>query len=188
MAGYILMVSENRIKEATAINGNVDPDYLLPYVRISQRKYMEIKLGTKLYNKILELIKSGDISLVANADYKILLDDFIADCLVQWAFYECIPFLRYKVQNGNIYSKTSETGTALNQSEAQDLRQEVQNTAEFYQNRLIKYLCDNNSKYPEYTQNNCDDGVCPDTNSFYNNMNLETTLPTQTNRYKFNVN
>tara|TARA_R110000744_G_scaffold378122_1_gene493861 strand:+ start:5044 stop:5610 length:567 start_codon:yes stop_codon:yes gene_type:complete len=188
MAGYILMISENRLKEATAINGNVDPDYLLPYMKISQRKYMEIKLGTKLYNYILDLIKTGDIDLPAKSDYKLLLDDYIADTLVQYAFYECIPFLRFKVENSNIFSKTSETGTALSQTEAQDLRQEVLNTAEFYQSRLIKYLCDNNSKYPEYTQSSCTDGVCPDTNAFYNNMNLETTLPTQTNRYKFNVN
>ena len=65
MAGYILMISEIKLKESTALNGNIDPDYILPYIKISQRKYMEIKLGTKLYNHILELIKTGDIELVA---------------------------------------------------------------------------------------------------------------------------
>tara|TARA_R110000744_G_scaffold196593_1_gene315868 strand:+ start:4607 stop:5173 length:567 start_codon:yes stop_codon:yes gene_type:complete len=188
MAGYILMISEIKLKESTALNGNIDPDYILPYIKISQRKYMEIKLGTKLYNHILELIKTGDIELVANAAYKLLLDDYIADCLVQWAFYECIPFLRFKVENGNIYSKTSETGTPLSESEAQSLRSEVMNTAEFYQGRLISFLCANNTDYPEYSQNSGCDEVCPDTNKFYSNMNLETTLPRQTNPYKFNVN
>lgn len=188
MAGYILMVSENRIKEASAINGNVDPEYLLPYCRIAQRKYCEKVLGTSLYNKIKDLIKNGTVGDVGNEDYKTLLDDYIADFLCQWAFFECIPFLRFKVQNGNIYSKTSENGTALTQSEAQELRSEVQNTAEFYQSRLIDWLCANNSKVPEYNQNtNCDE-ICPDTNKYYSNMNLETSLPPQTNKYKFNVN
>ena len=188
MAGYVLMISEKRLKEESAINGNVDPDYLLPYCRIAQRKYMEIKLGTKLYNKLMDLIKNGQVGDVGNEYYKELLDDYIADCLTQWAFFECIPFLRFKVQNGNIYSKTSETGEKLTREEAEDLRQEVRNTAEFYQDRMISYLCAKNSHFPEYSQNSGCDEVCPDTNSFYNNMNLETTLPTQTNKYKFNVN
>ena len=188
MAGYILMISENRLKEETAVGGSVDPAYILPYMRIAQRKYMEIKLGTKLYIKLETLISTTDINLPANAAYKTLLDDFIASCLVQWAFYECIPYLRYKVQGGNIYSKTSETGTAITREEAQDLREEVQNTAEFYQSRLISFLCANNSDYPEYSQNSGGDEVCPDTNRFYNGMNLETTLPKQSNPFKFNVN
>jgi len=188
MAGYILMISENRLKEATAINGNVDPDYLLPYCRIAQKKFMERVLGTQLFDKLKDLIEAGTVGDPGNEAYKTLLDDFIADSLTQWAFFECIPFLRYKVQNGNIYSKTSETGNALSQAEAQELRQEVRNTAEFYQDRLISFLCANNSDYPEYSQNSGCDEICPDTNSFYNNMNLETTLPTQTNKYKFNVN
>jgi len=188
MAGYVLFISENRLKEATAINGNVDAEYLLPHIKVAQKKYMETKLGTKLFEKLKTLISTGDISLPANADYKELLDDYIADALVQWGFYECIPFLRYKVQNGNIYSKTSETGTALTREEAQDLREEVRNTAEFYTERLIKWLCTNNTLVPEYNQNSGCDEVCPDTNAFYNGMNLETTLPKQSNPYKFNVN
>jgi hypothetical protein len=188
MAGYILMISENRLKDSTAIGGSVDPDYLLPYMRIAQKKYMEIKLGTKLFNKILDLISTGDIALPANAVYKTLLDDYISDTLVQWAFYECIPYLRYKVQNGNIYSKTSENGTPITREEAQDLRSEVQNTAEFYQGRLIDFLCANNSDYPEYSQNSGCDEICPDSNKYYNGMNIETTLPEQSNPYKFRVN
>ena len=188
MAGYVLFISENRLKEATAINGNVDVDYLLPYVRVAQKKYIETKLGTKLFEKLKTLISTGDISLPANADYKTLLDDYISDPLVHWGFFECIPFLRYKVQNGNIYAKTSENGEALSREDAQDLREEVRNTAEFYTDRLISWLCANNSKVPEYNENSGCDEVCPDTNSFYNGMNLETTLPTQGNKYKFNVN
>ena len=187
MAGYVLFISENRLKEATAINGNVDADYLLPYVRVAQKKYMETKLGTKLFNKLKDLITAGTVGDVGNENYKILLNDYIADPLVHWGFFECIPFLRYKVQNGNIYSKTSENGTALSREDAQDLREEVRNTAEFYTDRLINWLCANNSLVPEYNQNSGCDEVCPDTNSFYNGMNLETTLPTQGNKYKFNV-
>lgn len=188
MAGYVLFISENRIKESTAINGNVDVDYILPYIKIAQKKYMETKLGTTLYEKLTALITSGDVGLPINANYKILLNEYISDSLVQWGFYECIPFLRYKVQNGNIYQKTSETGEKLSREEAQDLREEVRNTAEFYTERMISYLCNNTTLFPEYCTGNTGSDISPDTNSFYNGMNLETTLPTQSNPYRFNVN
>jgi len=169
---YILLISENKLKESTAIQGNVDVDFLLPYVRVAQRKYVETKLGTQLFNQISDMIKDGTIGDVGNADYKLLLDDYIADMLVHWAFYECIPFLRYKIQNGNIYSKTSENGVALDRADAQDLREEVRNTAEFYTERLITYICNNNTKYPKYSTNTGAD-VNPDDNAFYAGMNLE---------------
>tara|TARA_R110000787_G_scaffold156160_3_gene270077 strand:- start:5906 stop:6454 length:549 start_codon:yes stop_codon:yes gene_type:complete len=170
--GYILFISEEMLKDSTAIQGNVDVEYLLPYVRVAQKKYLETKLGSQLFVQIGDLIKNGTVNDVGNEHFKLLLDDYIADMLVHWAFFECIPFLRYKIANGNIYAKTSETGNSLGRDEAQDLREEVRNTAEFYTNRLVDYLCCKGSVYPKYGQSDsCD--ISPDTNSFYNGMNLE---------------
>ena len=45
---YVLFISENKLKESTAINMNVDIDLLLPYVRQAQKLYVEPKLGTDL--------------------------------------------------------------------------------------------------------------------------------------------
>lgn len=177
---YILFISENKLKESTAIQGNVDVEFLLPYVRVAQRKYVETKLGTNLFNEIASLIQTGDIDLPAKSNYKLLLDDYIADMLVHWAFFECIPFLRYKIQNGNIYSKTSENGVALGRQDAQDLREEVRNTAEFYTERLITYICNNNSFFPEYSTNS-GANVNPDDNAFYAGMNTERANCCKTN-------
>ena len=38
MAGYVLFISEDKLKNSTAINMNVDVDFLLPYVKIAQKK------------------------------------------------------------------------------------------------------------------------------------------------------
>ena len=169
---YVLFISEDKLKDSTAINLNVDVNLLLPYVRQAQKLYVETKLGTDLNNKLKDLIVAGTVNLPANAAYKTLLDDYIGDMLPNWALYHCIPFLRFKVENGNIYSKTSETGTALSTEEAQHLREEIRNTAEYYTERLISYICNNNSLFPEYNTNTGSD-VNADNNAFYNNMNLE---------------
>ena len=169
---YVLFISEDKLKDSTAINMNVDVQFLLPYVRIAQEKYIETKLGTNLFVAIQGMISGGTIGNVGNANYKLLLDDYIADVLIHYSFYEVLPFLRYKVQNNNVVSKTAENSTPLTRTEAQDLRSEVSNTAQFYTERLVDYLCNNSSLFPEYSTNTGAD-VTPDSNAYYQGMNLE---------------
>ena len=172
MAGYVLFISEDQLKDSTAINMYVDVNFLLPYVKIAQKKYVETKLGTNLFVAIQGMISGGTISNPANANYKTLLDEYVADMLVHYAFYEVLPFLRYKVQNNNVVSKTAENSTPLTRAEAQDLRSEISNTAQFYAERLVDYICNNSSLFPEFSTNSGSD-VTPDSNAYYQGMNLE---------------
>jgi len=165
---YVLFISEAKLKDSTAINLNVDVELLLPYVRQAQKLYVETKLGTDLTDKLKAEITAGTLT----GAYKTLVDDYIGDMLPNWAFYHAVPFLRFKIENGNIYSKTSETGAALSTEEAQHLREEVRNTAEYYTERMIDYVCNNTSSFPEYSTNSGAD-VNPDQNAYYNGMNLE---------------
>ena len=165
---YVLFISEEKLKDSTAINLNVDVNLLLPYVRQAQKLYVETKLGTDLTQKLKNEIIAGTLA----GAYKTLVDDYIGDMLPNWAFYHAIPFLRFKIENGNIYSKTSETGNALSTEEAQHLREEVRNTAEYYTERLIDYVTNNVGSFPEYSTNTGAD-VNPDKNAYYNGMNLE---------------
>tara|TARA_R110002096_G_scaffold352682_2_gene545621 strand:+ start:880 stop:1440 length:561 start_codon:yes stop_codon:yes gene_type:complete len=169
---YVLFISESKLKDSTAINLNVDVDLLLPYVRQAQKLYVETKLGTELTDKLKAEITGGTLA----GAYKTLVDDYIGDMLPNWAFYHAVPFLRFKIENGNIYSKTSETGTSLSTEEAQHLREEVRNTAEYYTERMIDYVTNNLGSFPEYSTNSGAD-VSPDRNAYYNGMNLERPMP-----------
>ena len=172
---YVLFISEAKLKDSTAINLNVDPEILLPYVLQAQRIYIEPKLGTTLYEKLESLITAGTIGNVGNEAYKTLVDEYIGDCLPSWAFHMCIPYLRFKTENGNIYSKTSETGTALSTEEAQRRMEEVRNNAEYFTERMIKYITNNITLFPEYHTNSGAD-ISPDPNAYYNGMNLERPM------------
>ena len=169
---YVLFISEQKLKDSTAINLNVDVDLLLPFVKEAQKLYCETVIGTELSNKLKDLIIAGTIGNVGNEAYKTLVDDYIGDMLPGYALYHAIPYLRFKIENGNIYSKTSETGTALSTEEAQHLREEVLNTASYYRERLIDYIRNNISSFPEYNQNSGAD-VNPTTDNYYAGMNLE---------------
>lgn len=169
---YILFISETKLKDSTAINLNVDVNLLLPYVRQAQKLYVEPKLGTTLTEHLKTLITTGDLNLPINANYKTLVDEYIGDMLPNWAFYHAIPFLRFKIENGNIYSKTSETGNAMSTEESQHLREEVSNTAQYYTERMIDFITNNLSWFPEYNTNSGAD-ITPDRNAYYNGMNLD---------------
>lgn len=169
---YILFISETKLKDSTAINLNVDVNLLLPYVRQAQKLYVEPKLGTTLTNHLKTLITTGDLNLPINTNYKTLVDEYIGDMLPNWAFYHAIPFLRFKIENGNIYSKTSETGNAMSTEESQHLREEVSNTAQYYTERMIDFITNNLSWFPEYNTNSGAD-ITPDRNAYYNGMNLD---------------
>ena len=172
---YVLFISEAKLKDSTAINLNLSTSLLLPYVLQAQKLYVEPKLGTTLYEKLESLITAGTIGNVGNEAYKTLVDEYIGDCLPSWAFHMCIPYLRFKTENGNIYSKTSETGNALSTEEAQHLREEVRNNAEYFTERMIQYITNNITLFPEYNTNSGAD-ISPDQNAYYNGMNLERPM------------
>ena len=169
MANYVLFVSENKLKDSTAINGNVDVEFLLPYIKVAQTKYIHTKLGTDLYEKLQADITASTLT----GAYQTLVDDYIGDMLPHFAFYECLPFLRFKVSNGNIYAKTSETGTALSTEEANSLREQVRNTAEYFLQRMIDYIKANLSSFPEYSSNSGGSDISPNSDAYYSGINLE---------------
>ena len=168
MANYILFISENKLKDSTALGGNVDNEFILPYLKVAQKKYIETKLGTDLFVKLQNDISGSSLSGV----YQTLVDDYIQDALVHWAFYECLPFLRVRVSNNGIGVKTSENLESMSQEDMHTLREEIRNTAEFYTERLVDYIRHNTSSYPEYTTNTGPD-VSPTKNVYYSGMNIE---------------
>lgn len=172
MAEQILYISENRLKESTTINQNVDTELLIPNIKVAQDKYILTKLGSKLDDKLQTLIKDGELDDAGNENYEKLVNTYIQPALIQWTLYESIVFLGFKFMNKDIMRKNSETGSPASLDDLKFLRQEVQNTAEWYTERLIDYLCHNNDLFPEYTTNVNED-VRPSRKNFFNGMNTE---------------
>jgi len=172
MAEQILYISENRLKESTTINQNVDTELLIPNIKVAQDKYILTKLGSKLDDKLQTLIKDSELDDAGNENYKKLVNTYIQPALIQWTLYESIVFLGFKFMNKDIMRKNSETGSPASLDDLKFLRQEVQNTAEWYTERLIDYLCHNNDLFPEYTTNVNED-VRPSRKNFFNGMNTE---------------
>lgn len=157
-----LLVTRKDIVKFTAMNGNVDTDKFIQYIKISQDKHIENYLGSDLMNKI----QSDIIASTLTGDYLTLVNEWIKPCLIHWAMVEYLPFANFTIANKGVFKHTSENAEGVTKEEIDYLLEKERNTAQYYTDRLIDYLSFNaGSKFPEYYTNNNED-VYPDKDIF----------------------
>ena len=168
---YALLISTEDIKRFTISNGNLDADDFIEYIKISQDITIQNYLGSKLYQKLQELILSDDINASGFTDYKYLLTTYIKPMLVHWAMVYYLPFAAYTLNNKGLFKHTSENATNVEKAEVDFLVEKERDIAESYTQRFIDFMCFNTSTYPEYNSNSNSD-VNPDTDNFYSGWQL----------------
>lgn len=163
---YALLISTEDVKKFTILNGNLDVDDFIQYIKIAQDITIQNYLGTDLYNKFQTLIISGEITYLTNTKYKNLLTDYIKPMLIHWSMVHYLPFAAYTIANKGVYKHSSENATNVEKNEIDFLVEKERDIAEHYTQRFIDYMCFQQSAFPEYTSNSNDD-MNPDTNNFY---------------------
>lgn len=153
----ILIVGTDTIKRFTPIQQNVEDNLIIPYIVKVQDTHIQDKLGTDLYNKIISDIDNGTLS----GDYATLVQKYIIPCLVEWTFYEVLPFINYKITNKSVVQGNSEFATETDLSEIQYLRSVSRDMAEFYTTMLVGYLREKSDLFPEYSTNSGLDKLKP---------------------------
>lgn len=157
-----LFVSRKDIVKFTALNGNVDTDKFIQYVKIAQDIHIQNYLGTDLYEKIENDILASSLA----GDYLTLVNTYVKDCLIHWAMVEYLPFAAITISNKGVYKHNSENATNVEKNEIDYLVEKERTIAQYYTNRLIDHLSfEASSKYPEYYTNNNED-VYPDKDLF----------------------
>ena len=157
-----LLITRKDVVKFTAMNGNVDTDKFIQYIKIAQDKHIENYLGSDLLNAIQTKITDSTL----NGDYLTLVNDWIKPCLIHWAMVEYLPFAAYNIANKGVFKHTSENSQNATKEEVDYILEKERNTAQYYTERLIDHLSFNaGSKYPEYYTNNNED-VSPDKDLF----------------------
>lgn len=163
-----LFITEEKLKSFTAIDENVEPSLLYPFVLQAQDTWIQTTLGTNLYNRIKELVVDKVVnSTPIPADYQTLLDDYISPTVVHFAYYAALPSLKYRSTNKGVISGTSEVAQGITLDELQYLRNTIFDTAKFYNERLRDYLVFHMELYPEYKTYNSKDGMAAQTGTSY---------------------
>jgi hypothetical protein len=127
-------------------------------VKISQQIHIQNFLGTKLYNKISDLISTNAI---AGTVYETLLINYIQPMCIHYSMVDYLPFCAYQIKQGGIYKHVSENAETVSKNEVDYLVEKERNMAEWYTRRFIEYMDFNQSDYPEYTSNTNND-IYPD--------------------------
>lgn len=144
----VFLISAKTLKANSIINNNVDDMYLLPAIEYAQDAGLQPLIGTKLYNKLMDLVADGSIS--GNTNYKLLLDDYVTPYLINKVTADIQLPLAYKLRNQGIVQITGENTYVPSLKDTQYIIQHYENQANFYGNRMSDYIRANRSKYPEY--------------------------------------
>jgi len=148
---YALFINRNDIIKNSPLQGAIDADALLPFVRTAQDKYLKNLLGTVLFDYLQAQIVANTVSSLS-AYYQDLLDDHIKYTLLWYACVEYIPFSSVQFKSNGAVKQQSEQGIAPAKSEIDYLKQQSQNNADYYALRLQNYLIAYSQFIPQYLE------------------------------------
>lgn len=153
----VLFITNNDLKRSSVLNGNVDNDKFIQYVKIAQDIHIENYLGTKLFDKLKQLIEDNELGLTENVNYLFLLNTYVKPMTIHWGLVEYLPFAAYQVYNQGVYKKLPESAESVEKNEVDYIVEKERTIAQHYTRRMIDYLCNNSTLFPEYYQNESGD-------------------------------
>lgn len=159
----VLFITRTDLVRNSIIDGNVDTDKFIQYIKIAQEIHIRNYLGTDLYNKISSDITAGTLS----GDYLNLVNTYIQPMLIHFAMVDYLPFSAFQIKNGGVYKHTSENSENATKEEIDYLVQRERDIAEYYTRRFIEYMSFYQNLFPEYYSNTNDD-IYPDTDATFN--------------------
>jgi hypothetical protein len=155
MSRNILFISVDTIKDRTGLHNNVDEKLVNPEILASQDMYILPALGSALYDRLQTGIQLNNLTPSETS----LLDTYITPTLVYYVMSELPMGLSYQFYNKGMIRKSGEGQENPSAAEMSDVADRYKGRAEFYKQRLVKYLKQEsgNNTFPLY--NNPGSGV-----------------------------
>lgn len=182
MSEQVYFVSPARVKRDTALGTTVDADLIRPYIVVAQDRHIWPALGTALYDRLKAAVVDNNTTPDMTAAETTLLEDYIQPCLTQFVFTELAYVMRLRYSNNSITVANSEVGSSASIDDIKLVKEQTESIAMFYRQRMIDYLCDKNSLYPEYNANTGSE-LGPSDRNYFGNLNLYRRKP-YSNEYK----
>jgi hypothetical protein len=167
MATALFITREDLVRNSI-IDGNVDYDKIIQFVKVAQEIDIQNLLGTDLYNKIsADIISGAGGGAGLTGNYLTLVNDFVQPTLIWFAQMNYIPFSAYTIAKGGVYKHQAENSQTVDKNEVDYLVSKAREYANYYSTRLVDYLCFNSSLFPEYSSNTNND-ISPDSDTTFN--------------------
>lgn len=165
-----LFISVQSIKDRTGLHANVDEKLILPEIKTAQDMYIMPALGSTFYNRLQAGINASDL----NANEQYLLNNYVTDCLIYYVMSELPMGLSYQFYNKGLLRKGGDNTENPSMQDMIDVANRYRTRAEFYKQRLIKYLRQNNTLFPEYLNYTSGiDTILPDLEGYTTSLFLD---------------
>lgn len=167
MATIVNFIDETYIKKRLTISESLDIKLLKSSIYDAQNIHIQDAIGTNLYEKINDLLVNAEMDNTGNEYYKNLFTNYIKIATLYWMMTESIIFTHYKFTNKGIQVQSAEESTPAETNDLKYILSTIKDKAEFYTDRMKKYILTNVSSFPEYSTN-CDiDETRPSDSPYY---------------------
>ena len=147
----ILLISEKTIKENSLVSNNVDSKYIQNSIRTAQDISLQPIIGSKLFKRLCEGVANNDLTELETE----LVRTYIQPILINAVMSDLILQLTFKFRNLGAVQTTDTNVIVPSLKDLQYIREDYNNKAAFYMNRLSDYLKANCTKFAQYPGCNC---------------------------------
>lgn len=146
-----LFIDDEYLKTYTPLGKSIDVNQIYPFVREAQDIYTQDLLGSPLYNYLEYKLYSGlTFSTTYFLQQEIDLINICSKALAYWSIYLAIPHLAIQIRNIGVARPTGENTQVSTVEEMKYIREEMMNLAEFWNQRVVNFLCENSTYFPLY--------------------------------------
>ena len=157
-----LLITRDDLVRFTALNGNIDTDTFIQWIKVAQDIHIQQYTGTELLNKI----KTDIVNNTLANPYLDLVETYLKPMLIHWAMVEYLPFMAYTMANKVIFKHSSENASNVDKNEVDFLIDKQRYLAQNYTERFIQFMLFSGNTFPEYYTNSNSD-IYPNTDSNY---------------------
>jgi hypothetical protein len=157
----VLFVSETYIKNNTTLSDNVDVKLIQSNIGPAQDFFLQDILGTNLFNDLKTKYSAQTLSVIEEQ-----LVQIIKQAVVYRATELSLPFMNIQLRNKGLVNLNSENAVQSDLAGMKYLRNELKDRAEFYEERIKKFLENNESSFPLYADDTNDD-ISPNKRNTY---------------------
>lgn len=151
----VLFIEPELVKQLTNISDNLEGKILGPAI-IEAGNALRDVIGDALCDKLEALIANEEINLDENINYRLLLDKS-QYFLAYTAAANVTVLTAVKVDNFGVSRSTDEHIESLSLSDVFTISKTYQNKADEYCGKLQNWILKNKKKFPELTENQCND-------------------------------
>lgn len=142
----VRFITDEELKADGFINRNLEPEYLNTATEEAQLVWLKETLGDGLYARLEKMIEDKDVTGI----YKELLDEYIKIYLkYKVVSLLCVP-LNFKVRNAGLVQQYSNEMNTSTLEDTKYLESYYEQKADFFRNRLSKFLELHKNDIPEY--------------------------------------